>query len=524
MSWGFPETTTGLASAETQYDSYFTTPAGHQGVTFVASTGDYGSAVPEYPAFSPNVVAVGGTSLSMNADGSYNSETGWGYYANQLDTFIGSGGGVSQYESEPGYQQGVQSTGSRSIPDVSFVADPNTGAWIADTYNLPGDNPWEIAGGTSLSAPAWAGLIALVNQGRTAAGEQTLGSAGPTETQTALYNLPQTDFNVIASGSNGDFTAQSGYNLVTGLGTPIANNLVPDLIAWSGALNTSGNTVPAWQGSSSYQNNGSGDNGTVEAIMAAMVFQEFDFESVGAADGAVLHSPASPEPVAAAPTAADGLQGSMATRPAAGQPNALASSPPSFQHETTASAAQTTSSAALVSAPLISGTTTLSGQTASVSVFSHGGPLVLDRWVESPLASMNAGTIDPQRNGQAGTTPGLDGDDTVLIGGVGTDLVIGGSGQNLMVGGFGVDRGETGPSAAATLGESEAPAIGGISIVSDTSALVAEEAASRDGVLWSALTGRTGEAFADTADAVVLDQLFGSTGLDMAGLLGDEEG
>ncbi len=207
MSWGFPESYAGLASAQAQYDSYFTTPAGHQGVTFVASTGDYGSAVPEYPAFSPNVVAIGGTSLALNADGSYNNETGWGYYANQLGKFIGSGGGVSQYEAEPAYQQGVQSTGGRTIPDVSFVADPGTGAWIADPFNLPGSNPWEIAGGTSLSAPAWAGLIALVDQGRTAAGEQTLGSAGATETQTALYNLPQSDFNVIVSGTNGDFTA-----------------------------------------------------------------------------------------------------------------------------------------------------------------------------------------------------------------------------------------------------------------------------------------------------------------------------
>ena len=58
------------------------TPTSHApGVTFIASTGDYGSADPEYPAFSPNVVAVGGTTLTLNADGSYNSETGWGYYS-----------------------------------------------------------------------------------------------------------------------------------------------------------------------------------------------------------------------------------------------------------------------------------------------------------------------------------------------------------------------------------------------------------------------------------------------------------
>ena len=159
------------------------------GVTFVASTGDYGAADPEYPAFSPNVVAVGGTSLTLNADDSYNSETGWGYYSDSLGAFIGSGGGISLYEPEPAYQQGVQSTGSRTTPDVSLVADPATGAWIADPYNLDPSNPFEVVGGTSLSAPAWAGLLALVDQGRTAAGESTLNSSSPTEAQQALYSF-----------------------------------------------------------------------------------------------------------------------------------------------------------------------------------------------------------------------------------------------------------------------------------------------------------------------------------------------
>ena len=151
-----------LRRDEATYDSDFHVP----GVTFVASTGDYGAADPEYPAFSPNVVAVGGTSLTLNADNSYNSETGWGYQSASVGAFIGSGGGISLYEPEPAYQQGVQSTGSRTTPDVSLVADPATGAWIADPYNLDPSNPFEVVGGTSLSAPAWAGLLALVNQGQ----------------------------------------------------------------------------------------------------------------------------------------------------------------------------------------------------------------------------------------------------------------------------------------------------------------------------------------------------------------------
>ncbi|MGD0045077.1 MAG: S8 family serine peptidase [Isosphaeraceae bacterium] len=128
MSWGFPEGQAVFANDEATYDSVFHVP----GVTFVASTGDYGAADPEYPAFSPNVVAVGGTSLTLNTDGSYNSETGWGYDSSSVGVFIGSGGGISLYEPEPAYQQGVQSTDSRTTPDVSLVADPATGAWIAD--------------------------------------------------------------------------------------------------------------------------------------------------------------------------------------------------------------------------------------------------------------------------------------------------------------------------------------------------------------------------------------------------------
>jgi hypothetical protein len=190
---------------------------------------------------------VGGTTLNLNADNSYNSETGWGYYSNDIGMSIGSGGGISLYEPEPAYQQGVQSTGMRTTPDVSFDADPATGAWIADTYNLDLSSPFEVVGGTSLAAPAWAGLFALANQGRVAAGEQTLNSSTPTDAQQALYMLPQADYNVIASGSNG-YTANAGYNLVTGLGTPVANLQVPDLVAYHGpGTSYSGPTVGALQ-------------------------------------------------------------------------------------------------------------------------------------------------------------------------------------------------------------------------------------------------------------------------------------
>ena len=88
-----------------------------------------------------------------------------------LGTFIGSGGGLSLYEPEPAYQQGVQSTGSRTTPDVSLRGrsrPPGPGSPTRTTCRP--SNPFEVVGGTSLSAPAWAGLLALANQGRVAAG------------------------------------------------------------------------------------------------------------------------------------------------------------------------------------------------------------------------------------------------------------------------------------------------------------------------------------------------------------------
>ena len=113
------------SSTDPSLNSVFTTPAGHGGVTFLASTGDSG-APGGFPAYSPNVVAVGGTTL----DHSTATPTG------QRDGWSGSGGGQSIYESEPSYQLGVQTSGMRQIPDVAFDADPASGVAIYDSYDL----------------------------------------------------------------------------------------------------------------------------------------------------------------------------------------------------------------------------------------------------------------------------------------------------------------------------------------------------------------------------------------------------
>jgi subtilase family serine protease len=214
MSWG-----SGEFSSEHVFDIDFTTPNGHQGVTFVASTGDAGSPG-DYPAYSPNVVAAGGTSLVLNANGSYKNETGWS----------GSGGGVSAFEARPAYQGAVQNTGHRTIPDLSSVANPSTGVAVYDSYNGTAASPWEQVGGTSVSAPCLAAIVAIANQGRTASRSTTLD--GASQTLPALYSLPSSDFHDVTSGSNGGSSAGPGYDRVTGLGTPRADLLVPDLAAW----------------------------------------------------------------------------------------------------------------------------------------------------------------------------------------------------------------------------------------------------------------------------------------------------
>ena len=154
MSWGFPEGQAVFASDEATYDSYFNEP----GVTFVASTGDYGAADPEYPAFSPNVVAVGGTSLDSQRGQFLQQRDRMGLHSTRRGVHWLAAAASANMSRSRRTSRAVQSTGSRTTPDVSLVADPATGAWIADPYNLDPGNPFEVVGGTSLSAPAWAGL------------------------------------------------------------------------------------------------------------------------------------------------------------------------------------------------------------------------------------------------------------------------------------------------------------------------------------------------------------------------------
>jgi subtilase family serine protease len=197
MSWGGSE-----FSSESYYDSYFTS---NYGATFFASSGDSGAGV-IWPSVSPNVVAVGGTTLTFSG-GSFASETAWS----------GSGGGLSKYEAEPSYQTtyGVPgANGKRAVPDVSYDADPSSGVSVYDSTPYAGGTGWWQVGGTSAGAPQWAAIQAL-----------RLSVSNNNLYQDALASYASY-FRDITSGSNG-YSAKIGYDLVTGLGSPLTTNYAP---------------------------------------------------------------------------------------------------------------------------------------------------------------------------------------------------------------------------------------------------------------------------------------------------------
>jgi subtilase family serine protease len=168
----------------------------------------------EYPAASPYVVGVGGTTLLSNADGSYNGEIAWN----------AGGGGISQFEGSPFWQQNIVPTNannSKGLPDISMDADPNTGFII---YSNGAKNCcW---GGTSLASPLAVGVWARLQttfsnklgfaSPRLYARYPAFGTApGSTGTLTQLLD----GFHDILTGANGAYTALPDYDYTTGLGT-----------------------------------------------------------------------------------------------------------------------------------------------------------------------------------------------------------------------------------------------------------------------------------------------------------------
>ena len=204
MSWGFPEEFIAqFFGDETIFDPIFTTP----GVVYFASSGD-GPGV-NWPSASPNVVAVGGTTLSTNPlTGQFQQENTW----------VSSGGGMSAFETRPSYQNGIiEIVGSyRGVPDVAADADPYTGAWVFDSLTNA-EPAWFIVGGTSLASPLWAGIV-------NSAGSVAVSSNAEL---TQIYTDPpwRGDFNVITFGFCGPYMGYiqspgQSWHFCTGVGSP----------------------------------------------------------------------------------------------------------------------------------------------------------------------------------------------------------------------------------------------------------------------------------------------------------------
>lgn len=212
MSWGGSE-----FSTEALYDSHFSV----SGVSFFASSGDSGTGT-IWPSASPYVIAVGGTTLQADTL----TETAWS----------GSGGGISIYESEPSFQSTypIPNTGGmRGIPDVSYEADPNTGVSVYDSTPYNGQSGWFVIGGTSVGAPNWNAVFAIINSKRSSPISSLSYGTGNTLYGAATGSVYAKNYRDITSGSNGNCgfvcTAQVGYDFITGVGSPLANNLVPYL-------------------------------------------------------------------------------------------------------------------------------------------------------------------------------------------------------------------------------------------------------------------------------------------------------
>ena len=220
-SWGW------TPADPTTLDPFFKRMAA-QGQNFFTASGDastWSKRNEAWPADDANVVSVGGTDLvTKGAGGAWSSETAW----------VDSGGGISPDKiAIPAYQKlsGVinssnkGSTTLRSGPDVAANANFTFYTCANQTTCLANE-----FGGTSFAAPMWAGFIALVNQQLVSQGKPTIGFLNPTIYSENVTSAYSTGFHDITSGKSGSFSAETGYDLVTGWGSPKAgliNELAP---------------------------------------------------------------------------------------------------------------------------------------------------------------------------------------------------------------------------------------------------------------------------------------------------------
>ncbi|MHB8565795.1 MAG: NosD domain-containing protein [Nitrososphaerales archaeon] len=276
MSWGSPENTFGESSAYNPIvagsypwlDQVFQQAAA-EGITAFSSTGDSGAydqgsgqsspfGGPSYPSTDPFVTAVGGTSLYINstsgyiqypfsnASGSYGSETAWSW--NNAFNW-GTGGGYSTLFSKPAWQNVGTSNSMRGVPDVSWVADVQTGVIVGIYDQTTRSLAYQIVGGTSVGSPSWAGSLAVMIQ---KAG-QKLGTINP-----LIYSILQNTteyskaFHDITQGDNNPLSAGPGWDPVTGIGSPNVGELSTFFAPFAGGIGVAVNNSLSGELTASY--------------------------------------------------------------------------------------------------------------------------------------------------------------------------------------------------------------------------------------------------------------------------------
>ena len=260
-SWGACEAN--ISSTDIAAEQQFFLQAAAQGQTIMAASGDSaaydcgdGTLAVDDPASNPYVTGVGGTSLTLNQDNSYRSESAW---SNTPGAGYGSGGGVSQLWPMPTYQSGMGVISSKSggtpchaasgaycreVPDVSIDADPNTGYIVycsVAAASCQSTSPFVRVGGTSVAAPMWAAIATLTNQYLLAHGGNNLGFLNPTLYTLLNSNSYSRASHDVVSGSNGYYPATTGYDMVTGIGSSDAYSFASSILS----LTNERATVPA---------------------------------------------------------------------------------------------------------------------------------------------------------------------------------------------------------------------------------------------------------------------------------------
>jgi subtilase family serine protease len=255
ISWGNCEAQLG-GSELLNRDNIFAQGAA-EGIAFFAASGDdggYGCGYPTVavnsPADDPAVIGVGGTNLFVNGDGSYNYEEGWSMSGGGISGIRGTDNTIdcsNFYFTQPWYQTGngvsgagssLNLCGARQVPDVSAEAgsggNPPSGYEIFCTVPDPPHNyclqtGWTIESGTSAAAPLWAAIAADVNQYLINAGKQSLGWPNALFYQMFRSSQPYSAYHDITIGDNSVYASESGYDMVTGIGSPDAWNLALDV-------------------------------------------------------------------------------------------------------------------------------------------------------------------------------------------------------------------------------------------------------------------------------------------------------